>query len=108
MKTKLFIFLMLLSSVTFSQDVKAVNLLLVKNTVVTLEKQSILSVLVFPELSRNGQYVINNMKGELVKYESYIEIDFLEIAINDLINGNYTISFTSDYDEIEKFEFIIK
>ncbi len=108
MKTKLVIFLMLFCSAAFSQDVKEVDLLLVKNTIVTLEKQSILKVLVYPELSRNGQYVIKNKEGEIVKNESYVEDDFLEIIINDLIIGKYTISFTSDYDETEKFEFILK
>jgi hypothetical protein len=108
MKTKLMLLMLLTSSFAFSQKVKEVNLLTAKNTTITIENTAMLSVLIYPELSRTGEFSISTIEGQLIIGDAYVEIDFLEIDINELKKGNYMVRFQSEDEEIEHFNLLIK
>lgn len=104
-----FLFFIALTSLSFSQEIKECNLLKVKNTTLTVQKTvNILSVLIYPELSRTGDYSIKNKDGNIIDGDNYSEVDFINIDLNDLKKGKYVITFTSEDEEKESFELIIK
>ncbi len=104
-----FLFLIAMNSFSFSQEIKECNLLKVKNTTVTIQKTTnILSVLIYPELSRSGDFSIKNKEGNVIDGNGYSEVDFINIDLNDLKKGKYVITFTSEDEEKESFELIIK
>jgi hypothetical protein len=104
-----FILLFALSSYSLSQEINECNLLKVKNTTVTIQKKvNILSVLIYPELSRSGDFSIKNKDGNIIDGDNYSEVDFINIDLNDLKKGKYVITFTSEDEEKESFELIIK
>jgi hypothetical protein len=104
-----FLFLIAMNSFSFSQEIKECNLLKDKNTTLTIQKTTnILSVLIYPELSRSGDYSIKNKDGNIIDGDNYSEVDFINIDLNDLKKGKYVITFTSEDEEKESFEIIIK
>lgn len=104
-----FLFFIALTSLSFSQEIKECNLLKVKNTTLTVQKTvNILSVLIYQELSRTGDYSIKNKDGNIIDGDNYSEVDFINIDLNDLKKGKYVITFTSEDEEKESFELIIK
>lgn len=104
-----FILLFAFSSYSLSQEIKECNLLKVKNTTVTIQKTTnILSVLIYPELSRSGDFSIKNKEGNVIDGNGYSEVDLINIDLTDLKKGKYVITFTSEDEEKESFELIIK
>jgi hypothetical protein len=104
-----FLLLFAFSSYSLSQEIKECNLLKDKNTTLTIQKTTnILSVLIYPELSRSGDYSIKNKDGNIIDGDNYSEVDFINIDLNDLKKGKYVITFTSEDKEKESFELIIK
>ena len=104
-----FILLFAFSSYSLSQEIKECNLLKVKNTTVTIQKTTnILSVLIYPELSRSGDFSIKNKEGNVIDGNGYSEVDLINIDLTDLKKGKYVITFTSEDEEKESFELIVK
>lgn len=104
-----FLLLFAFSSYSLSQEIKECNLLKVKNTTVTIQKTTnILSVLIYPELSRSGDFSIKNKEGNVIDGNGYSEVDLINIDLTDLKKGKYVITFTSEDEEKESFELIIK
>lgn len=104
-----FILIFAFSSYSLLQEINECDLLKVKNTTVTIQKTAnILRVLIYPELSRTGDFSIKNKKGNVIYADGYSDVDFIDINLNDFKKGKYLITFTSEDEEKESFELIIK
>ena len=97
------ILLLLLTNQGFSQiDEIRVNLLRAKNQTIEINKEHKLSVLIYPELPRTGEYIVLDKKNRIIHTESYQDVDYVIINFKQICprapNGKYTLKFKTTYD----------
>ena len=95
-----------MGSLLFSQEKKlSIDLNKEKNKTIIMNFKSNISVLVYPELSRDGCYRIINNKKHLICSDCYSDVDLVEIDFTankiELKKGIYILEFTSNNDEVE-------
>jgi hypothetical protein len=106
---KLLIFLSLLFTVntcfsqidTFYLDLNKDN----TNRIYNLCPDVTLNILLYPEISRHGEYELLNKKGTVLYSEKYSNVDYVLINFSQkdqsIPNGKYKLKFISDEGEIE-------
>jgi hypothetical protein len=71
-----------------------------------------LSILIYPELSRNGKYELIHKDGTIYYSDVYKDVDLVSINFKlrgvEMPNGRYKLKFTSDEGEIEYVSMLIK
>ncbi len=71
-----------------------------------------LSILIYPELSRNGKYELIHKDGTIYYSDVYKDVDLVSINFKlrgvEMPNGRYKLKFTSNEGEIEYVSMLIK
>ena len=89
----------------FSQEKKVdINLNNGKSNCIVVTAKTTISVLIYPELSRNGMCRILNKKKQEIYTDEYKNVDVVNIDLSTtellLKKGIYILEFTADTDEI--------
>jgi hypothetical protein len=104
-----FILIILFVNQAFSQvDEVKINLLRAKNQTIEINKEHKLNILIYPELSRNGEYRIFDKKNRIKYVEAYNNVDFIIIDFErirkKLPKGTYIVKFISEAENPEDSE----
>lgn len=108
MKKAFLLLSLFLMGYSYSQDAEFYDLSKVKNSTLKFNSGSILKIVIFPELIRDGDFVIKDAKGKMIMGDTYTDVDFIEINLNELTKGKYILQFTSSDEEREIVNLVIK
>ena len=102
-----------ITSFVFSQEKKVeINLNEKISKCIIVTPKTTISVLIYPELSRNGLYRILNKKKQEIYTDEYKNVDVVNIDLSTtevlLKKGIYILEFTADTDEIEYVKLKVK